>query len=153
MKQHLKSPTYASRLLFLGVLLFLLGLVVALGIPQMANPRMGLSAHLEGTMNGMFLIILGLVWSKLVLNETWLRITFWLTIYGSFANFAAVTISAITGAGKLMSIAGGQEGTPAVEAIVSLLLITLSLAMIAVGVLVLVGLYRNIRSDALANAE
>lgn len=153
MKQHLKSPTYASRLLFLGVLLFLLGLVVALGIPQMANPRMGLSAHLEGTMNGMFLIILGLVWSKLVLNETWLRITFWLTIYGSFANFAAVTISAITGAGKLMPIAGGQEGTPTVEAIVSLLLITLSLAMIAVGVLVLVGLYRNIRSDALANAE
>jgi hydroxylaminobenzene mutase len=153
MKQHLKSPTYASRLLFLGVLLFLLGLVVALGIPQMANPRMGLSAHLEGTMNGMFLIILGLVWSKLVLNETWLRITFWLTIYGSFANFAAVTISAITGAGKLMPIAGGQEGTPAVEAIVSLLLITLSLAMIAVGVLVLVGLYRNIRSEALANAE
>lgn len=153
MQQHLKSPTYASRLLFLGVLLFLLGLVVALGIPQMANPRMGLSAHLEGTMNGMFLIILGLVWSKLVLNETWLRITFWLTIYGSFANFAAVTISAITGAGKLMPIAGGQEGTPAVEAIVSLLLITLSLAMIAVGVLVLVGLYRNIRSEALANAE
>jgi hydroxylaminobenzene mutase len=133
--------------------LFLFGLVVALGIPQMANPRMGLSAHLEGTMNGMFLIILGLVWSKLVLNETWLRITFWLTIYGSFANFAAVTISAITGAGKLMPIAGGQEGTPAVEAIVSLLLITLSLAMIAVGVLVLVGLYRNIRSEALANAE
>lgn len=153
MQQHLKSPTYASRLLFVGVLLFLLGLVVALGIPQMANPRMGLSAHLEGTMNGMFLIILGLVWSKLVLNETWLRITFWLTIYGSFANFAAVTISAITGAGKLMPIAGGQEGTPAVEAIVSLLLITLSLAMIVVGVLVLVGLYRNIRSEALANAE
>lgn len=153
MKLKSLPKPYASWLLFLGFLLFLFGLVVALGIPQMANPRMGLSAHLEGTMNGMFLIILGLVWSKLVLNETWLRITFWLTIYGSFANFAAVTISAITGAGKLMPIAGGQEGTPAVEAIVSLLLITLSLAMIAVGVLVLVGLYRNIRSEALANAE
>lgn len=64
---------------------------------MMANPRMGLSAHLEGTMNGMFLVLLGLLWHKLALKDKWLTTIFWLFIYGSFANFAAATIASITG--------------------------------------------------------
>ena len=106
---------------------------------------MGLSAHLEGVMNGMFLVILSLIWNRLVINDRWLSYTFWLTLYGSFANYVAVTIAAITGAGKMMPIAGGKEGTTAVEGLISFLLITLALAMIFVCVVVLTGLYRNIR--------
>jgi len=52
---------YAHRLLQFGYGLFLLGLLTGLGIPLLANPRMGLSSHLEGVMNGIFLIGLGLV--------------------------------------------------------------------------------------------
>ena len=110
MKDNTKPKPYADWLLFLGILLFLLGLVIGLFIPLMTNPRMGLSAHLEGTMNGMFLIMLGLIWNKLALKENWLTAAFWLIIYGTFANFVAVTIAAITGAGKMMPIAGGKEG-------------------------------------------
>ena len=55
------KKTQSDRLLFLGMLLFLIGLVFALFIPMMANPRMGLSAHLEGVLNGLFLLILGLI--------------------------------------------------------------------------------------------
>jgi hydroxylaminobenzene mutase len=132
-------------LLFLGVLLFLLGLLIGLFIPMMTNPRMGLTAHLEGVMNGMFLVILGLIWNRLIINDRWLSYTFWLTLYGSFANFMAVTIAAITGAGKMMPIAGGKEGTSVVEGLISFLLITLTLAMIIVCVVVLNGLYRNIK--------
>ena len=137
----------ADRLIFLGILLFLLGLLIAFFIPMMTNPRMGLSAHLEGTMNGMFLIILGLIWHKLFLNEKWLKAVFWLTVYGSFSNFLAVSISAITGAGKMMPIAGGKEGTIIIEALISFLLITLSLAMIAVCLIVLTGLFKNIKQS------
>ena len=50
---------YAVELRY-GILLFFLGLVTGLVVPMLANPRMGLSSHLEGLMNGMFLIILGL---------------------------------------------------------------------------------------------
>ncbi|MBK9254967.1 MAG: hydrogenase [Saprospiraceae bacterium] len=132
-------------LLFLGVLLFLLGLLIGLFIPLMANSRMGLTAHLEGVMNGMFLVILGLIWHRILINNKWLSYTFWLTLYGSFANFLAVTIAAITGAGKMMPIAGGKEGAPIVEGLISFLLISLSLAMIFVCVVVLTGLYRNIK--------
>lgn len=49
----------AKQLIFLGLLLFLSGLLTGLIIPFFKNPRMGLSAHLEGVMNGMFLILLG----------------------------------------------------------------------------------------------
>ncbi len=140
------TPKYADWLLFLGILLFLFGLVIGLLIPVMANPRMGLSAHLEGTMNGMFLVLLGLLWNKLALKDNWLKTVFWLTIYGSFANFAAVTIAAITGAGKMLPIAGGLEGATLIEGLISFLLITLALAIIVVCSIVLVGLYRKIKN-------
>jgi hydroxylaminobenzene mutase len=139
------KKSHSNWLLFLGVLLFLLGLLIGLFIPVMTNPRMGLTAHLEGVMNGMFLVILGLIWNRLIINDRWLTYTFWLTLYGSFANFAAVAIAAITGAGKMMPIAGGKEGTSVVEGLISFLLITLALAMIIVCVVILNGLYKNTR--------
>jgi hydroxylaminobenzene mutase len=135
----------SNRLLFLGVVLFLFGLLIGLFIPMMTNPRMGLSAHLEGTMNGMFLVILGLIWNKLLLNDKWLTAAFWLTLYGSFANFVAVAIAALTGAGKLMPIAGGKEGTSIQEGIISFLLTSLALAMILVCLIVLAGLLKYMK--------
>jgi (hydroxyamino)benzene mutase len=135
----------SNWLLFLGVLLFLLGLIIGLFIPMMTNPRMGLTAHLEGAMNGMFLVILGLIWNRLVISDKWLNYTFWLSLYGSFANFVAVVIAAITGAGKMMPIAGGKEGTTVVEGLISFLLISLALAMIIVCIVTLIGLYRNMK--------
>lgn len=140
-----RNKWQSNWLMFLGVLLFLFGLIIGLFVPMMANPRMGLTAHLEGVMNGMFLVILALIWNKLFINDKWLSITFWLTLYGSFANFSAVIIAAITGAGKLMPIAGGKEGTTFIEGLISFLLITLSLAMIFICIVVLLGLYRNLK--------
>ena len=147
MKNKIQKNQYADLLLFFGILLFLFGLVIGLFIPLMTNPRMGLSAHLEGTLNGIFLVTLGLIWSKIIINDKWLTATFWLTIYGSFANFISVTIAAITGAGKMMPIAGGKLGTTATEGLITFLLITLSLAMIGVCSIVLVGLYKYIKQS------
>lgn len=132
----------AHRLLFFGVLLFLLGLLVGMAIPALANPRMGLSSHLEGVMNGMFLMVLGLIWDRLALTERWLKVTYGLTLYGTFANFLAVLLAAVTGAGRMMPLSGGTEGAFWQEAVISFLLISLTLAMLAVCGLVLTGLYR-----------
>lgn len=52
----------AEKLIFLGLTLFLAGLSVGLFVQNIANPRMALSAHLEGVMNGMFLVIIGVIW-------------------------------------------------------------------------------------------
>ena len=147
MNNNIQRKQYAEWLLFLGIVLFLLGLVLGLFIPLMKNPKMGLSAHLEGILNGMFMVILGLIWSKLIIQDKWLKTTFWLTIYGSFANFIAVAIAAITGAGKMMPIAGGKEGASIIEGLISFLLVSLTLAMVLVCSIVLIGLYKNIKKS------
>lgn len=136
----------SNQLIFWGVLLFFLGLLSGLFIPMMANPRMGLSGHLEGIMNGIFLIVSGLIWSRLESSEKWLRISFILAFFGTFANFTAVLIAAITGSGRLMPLAGGKEGTPVLESIISFLLISLSIAMLVFCIIILKGLYRSLRS-------
>lgn len=135
----------ASRLIFVGILLFTLGLFVGLFIPLMANPRMGLSTHLEGIMNGIFMCVLGLIWNRIDLSAKWLSVTYWLMIYGTFANFCAVLLAAVTGAGKMMPIAKGQEKGPVLEGLISFLLVSLALVMLLACVLILIGLYRNLQ--------
>jgi len=130
------------RLLQLGMLLFLIGLLTGFAIPLLANPRMGLTSHLEGIMNGIFLVLLGLVWPKLVLSARALASLFWLAVYGSFANWTATLLAAIWGAGSpMMPIAGGDgTGTTLQEGVIVFLLLTLSVAIVAASVLVLWGL-------------
>ena len=53
---------FTHRLLQAGFVLFLLGLLTGFIIPAAQIPRMALSSHLEGIMNGSFLFALGLCW-------------------------------------------------------------------------------------------
>lgn len=132
---------YAHRLLQAGVLLFLLGLLTGFVIPALANPRMGLSSHLEGVLNGLFLVGLGLIWPRLALGVRATAVTFWLAIYGTFANWAATLLAAAWGAGRTMPIAAGvHEGTPLQELVIVGLLVSLSIAMVVLCGMVLWGL-------------
>ena len=47
-----RSVQEGHRLLQIGMLLFLFALLVGVGIPQFAVPRLALSAHLLGIMQG-----------------------------------------------------------------------------------------------------
>lgn len=132
---------HAHRLLQLGILLFLLGLLVGFAVPALANPRMGLASHLEGVMNGVFLLALGLVWPRLVWSARVETAAFWLAVYGTFANLAATFLAAVWGAGEMMAIAGqGRVGSSGEEIVIRVLLVSLSVADVAVCVLVLTGL-------------
>lgn len=128
-------------LLWHGVLLFLLGLLTGLATGAMTNPRMGLSAHLEGVMNGLFLMVLGLLWGRLRLPARWLTALFWLALYGTYVNWASTLAAAIFGTGRMTPIAGaGYVAEAWQENLVSAGLYTLSVAMLAVCVIALVGL-------------
>lgn len=132
---------HSHRLLRLGVFLFLLGLLTGFAIPAMANPRMGLSSHLEGVLNGLFLIVLGLIWPRLRLGSAAQAVTCWLAVYGTFANWAATLLAAVWGAGQAMPLAAGaHQGTATQEIVILALLISLSVAVVAVCGLVLWGL-------------
>jgi hydroxylaminobenzene mutase len=144
MEKSIFKKNQSDNLIFLGVLLFFFGLIVGLFVPVFANPRMGVSSHIEGILNGIFLIVLGLIWHKVDLTDHWLKITFWLAVYGTFANWFGILIAAIFNAGKMLGIAAkGQEGPVIIERIVTFLLISLSIAMLTISVTVLMGLKRN----------
>lgn len=131
-----------TRLMQLGILLFLLGLLTGLAGPKLKNPRMGLASHLQGVMNGMFLVILGLIWPRLVLSHAWLAASFWLIMYAAFANWLATLLAAAWGAGTLMPIAAATHTTtPGKERVIGFLLVSLALSAIAGCAIVLVGLF------------
>ncbi|WP_252159409.1 hydrogenase, partial [Mycobacterium tuberculosis] len=90
-----------QKLLFtIGLALFLIGLLTGLVIPALKNPRMALSSHLEGVLNGMFLVVLGLLWPHIDLPEAWQVIAVALIVYSAYANWLATLLAAAWGAGR-----------------------------------------------------
>ena len=132
------------RLLWHGMFLFLLGLFTGLAEPQFANPRMGLAAHLEGVMNGIFLLALGAVWTEVRLSTRWKTATYWGALYGTYANWAVTTLAAIFGTGALSPItAAGRSAQAWQESLVTLGFMSVGLATVATAILVLWGLRRS----------
>jgi hydroxylaminobenzene mutase len=107
------------RLIRHGFTLFLLGLLTGFAMPAMHNTRAGLAAHLEGVMNGTFLIAVALAWSEIQLPPRPARVAFALILYGTYANWTATTASAVFGTSKGTPIAGaGFQGNPIAETLV-----------------------------------
>jgi len=131
------------RLIWYGVLLFLLGLITGLMEAKFSNPRMGLAAHLEGLMNGIFLIAVGAIWEQVRLSSTLETATFWTAIFGCYANWFTTTLAAIFGTSALSPItAAGHEGTIWQEWIVTIGFSIVGLTIIAASILLLWGLRR-----------
>ncbi|MEO6945930.1 MAG: hydrogenase [Nitrobacter sp.] len=132
------------RLIWHGMFLFLLGLLTGLAEQQFTNPRMGLAAHLEGLMNGIFLIALGAVWLAVGLSVTLKAWTYWIVLYGTYANWAMTTLAAILGVASLSPITGaGHSAPPWQELSITVGFGTVGIAMIASSILILWGLRRQ----------
>lgn len=129
------------RLIWHGMFLFLLGLVTGLVETEFANPRMGLAAHLEGVMNGSFLIALGAVWQEVRLAAAAQRAAYWLSLYGAYANWAVTTLAAVFGTGALSPItAPGRSAAPWQEHLVTAGFMSVGVSIIAAALLILWGL-------------
>lgn len=129
------------RLKFLGMLLFLLGLITGLALMSFTNPRMGLAAHLEGVMNGLFLIAAGFLWNELKLSPVLLKAAYWLLLYGTFANWSFTLLSALLGTSKINPIAGaGYSGSSAQEAILTAGFTSVGISMLLAVAILLYGL-------------
>lgn len=137
-------PDRKRRLLWHGAFLFLLGLLTGLVQQQFTNPRMGLSAHLEGLMNGTFLLAIGAAWQELRLATRSTAFTYWTLLYGTYANWAFTTIAAIFGTKAMTPLASaGHSAQQWQEGVVALGFVSVALAMIAAVVMLLVGFGRG----------
>jgi (hydroxyamino)benzene mutase len=136
-----ETSQYRQRLLWHGFFLFFLGLLSGFAVPMLTNPRMGVSAHLEGVMNGIFLSVLGLVWQWLVLSARSSFILFALALYGAYANWFTTLLAAILGTSRRTPIAGsGFTGQPWHENVVEVALMSLTFAIAGACVIALWGL-------------
>ena len=129
------------RLMFLGMVLFLLGLVSGLAMPLFTNPRMGLSAHLEGVLNGLFLVAAGLVWPHVRLSDYRGGVAWRLALVGTYGNWAVTTLAAILGTKSLTPIASAGFGAGRwQETLVTFGFATSGLAILTAALLLAIGL-------------
>jgi len=83
-----------QRLLQMGIVFILYSSVEGFVIPHFGSPRVGLSTHTLGALQGVLLLALGLVWPKLSLRAIASRVAFWCLLYSALAILGAYSIAA-----------------------------------------------------------
>lgn len=129
------------RLMWHGMFLFLMGLLTGFAEQHFANVRMALAAHLEGVMNGTFLLALGAVWNEVRLPARSRAITYWIALYATYGNWLITSLAAAFGTAALSPITGaGHSGSPWQESFVTLGFLSVGITIIATSIFVLWGL-------------
>jgi hydroxylaminobenzene mutase len=133
------------RLIWHGMVLFLLGLVTGVLIPQLTSPRLALAAHIEALLNGMFLVLVGgLLWKNLRLPERAAAAGVWLLLVAAYANWGFCLLAAVFGASETLAIAGkGYQALPWQELLVSAGLGAGAICILVACCLVLYGLRKT----------
>lgn len=127
-----------------GFVIILLALVGGLFIPQMAIPRLGLSAHTIGILSGALLIAIGAVWPLFTLSKSQRTIMYWAWLYSSYVNWLGCLIGALFGAGQVTPVASaGATGSAVVENVVGALLASVGIVSFVAVLLSIWGLRRH----------
>ena len=133
------------QLLWHGMFVFLLGLILGLVEQQFTNPRMGLSAHLEGLMNGTFLVVVGAIWNEVRLSPRIKMTVYWAALYGAYANVLTTGLAALFGTSAMTPLASmGYTALSWQEHLITFGFASLAVAMVASLVSLLWGLRGDI---------
>jgi len=121
--------------------LFLLGLITGFAEQHFSNIRMGLAAHLEGVMNGTFLLALGAAWTEVRLPALGKTIAYWTVIYGAYMNWLFTMLAAIFGTIALSPITGpAHAALPWKETLVTAGFMSVGIVIVISTVFILWGL-------------
>jgi hydroxylaminobenzene mutase len=129
------------RLIQVGLALFLGALIVGFAVPRFGVPRVGLSAHLLGVSQGVFLMVAGLLWTRVRLGRAASWIAFSLLIYGCFSAWIANLLAGVWRAGGtlLPFAAGAAQGSDVEEWIIAVGLRSAGVSLVLALVLLLWG--------------
>lgn len=132
---------YDRKLMWYGMFLFLLGLLTGFLEQRFTNVRMGLSAHLEGVMNGIFLVAIGAIWNQVRLPRSVKAMAYWAALYGTYVNWLVTSTAAAFGTAANSPISSaGHSGKPWQESLIAMGFLSVAIAIVAASVLVLWGL-------------
>jgi len=124
-----------------GTCLFLIGLLTGLAEQHFANLRMGLAAHLEGVMNGIFLIALAAIWNEVRLGRRSKALVYWAVLGGTYGNWLVTTLAAVFGTGALSPVlAPGRHGQSWQEILVTVGFQIVAVTIISSSAIILWGL-------------
>lgn len=106
--------------------------------------RMGLAAHLEGVMNGTFLLALGAIWTEVKLSPPEKATAYRTALYGTYVNWLTTTFAAVfdTAAANPI-VSAGHQGQPWQESLAAAGFLSVAVSIIAASLLVLCGLRRR----------
>lgn len=102
------STEHQRSLVIAGAILFLLGLIQGGVVHSFTNPRMALSAHLTAVQSGMALMLAGIVCSAAAFRPGIAFAVRLSLVAGMYLLWLGLTISAATGAGDVLPIAGAN---------------------------------------------
>src|SRR6266508_3001549 len=114
----------SQRMLQIGIALFVFTGLEGFVIPSLPVPPLGRSVHTLSALQGVMILALGLLWSRLNLGAATSRIAFWTYVYSSFATLIPFVLAAIWGAGNttIPLAAGAARGSALQEAIINIVL-------------------------------
>jgi hydroxylaminobenzene mutase len=104
---------------------------------------MGVAAHVEGVVNAIFLIVLGVAWPRLGLGGRAASWAYWTGLVGAYANWSVPLFSAIVGASQPKLAGAGFEASPWAETVLQISPVGGVVAPLLCAVLVLWGLHRK----------
>src|SRR5262245_14444081 len=130
------------RLLQLGVALLVFAALEGVVIPSLPVSRLGLSVHTLSAIQALLFLAFGLVWPRLVLENTASTVAWWTYVYSTFATLAAYVMAAIWGAGgsTIPLASGGALGSPAQEMAIRIVLFSAAPTFLIAMALVIRGL-------------
>ena len=121
-----------------------IGLVTGLTERRFTNMRMALSAHLEGVMNGTFLIALGAIWGHVELPPRVEKAARWSALYGTYSNWLFTTLGAAMGTAAANQILSQRHhGKPWQERVAGAGFRSVTIAIFSAVALILCGLGRR----------
>jgi hydroxylaminobenzene mutase len=129
-------------LLQIGSFFFLFALLIGLFVQKFPVPRLGLAVHLEALMQGLFLMVVGLLWPKLTLSKGSSLVAFCALIYGCVAGVTGNLLAGLWGAGSslLPLAAGSATGSGFQEMMITICLKSSVPALIIAVILIIWGL-------------
>jgi|SRR5580700_926422 hydroxylaminobenzene mutase len=143
------SDTFGRRMIFQGMLLFLIGLLMGPIILIAESPITAVAGHVGALMTATFMIAVGAIWERFSLSPQAAAIAFWTLVYSAYANAIGVTLAALWGAGQALPIAAaGSHASPIEEVIVSFFVVTGVPTVLAAVVILLWGLTHAPRATA-----
>jgi (hydroxyamino)benzene mutase len=137
-----KLARQGHRMLQTGVALFVFAAVEGFVIPILPVPRLGLSVHTLSGLQGVMLLGLGLLWTRLGLGATASRVAFWTYLYSSFATLIPYVLAALWGAGNatIPLAAGSAHGSVVQETVIKVILYSAAPTFFVAMALILWGL-------------